>query len=200
MPPVRFAEVNPSLCHSCGACEVACDREAIRIKEIPVGTITRYRTGAGSGILEGKLMIGSAMQTLVIRNVKKSLHSNNDILLFDAPPGTSCPVVETISGTDFVVLVTEPTPFGLNDLSIMVDLVRELDIPFGVVINKAGLGYRKVHEYLSAEGIDLIAEIPFDRSFARNYASGELITGITEGVGKAIDEVVSKICKTAKSV
>lgn len=183
IPPVKFAEVNQSQCHSCGACQVACDHEAIWVKDQTIGNITRYSGITGAGIVEGNLKIGSAMQTMVIRSLKKSLHSNNnDILLFDAPPGTSCPVVETVSDTDFGVLVAEPTPFGLHDLKLMVALLRKLCIPFGVVINKADLGSPEIYEYLGTEGIEILAEIPFSRSFAAIYASGELQSGIPEEI------------------
>ena len=136
------------------------------------------------------------MQTMVIRSLKKSLPSNNDILLFDAPPGTSCPVVETISDTDYVVLVTEPTPFGLHDLKLMVALVRELEIPFGVVINKANLGNRKVHEYLQEEDIEILEEIPFNRSYAKQYARGDLFTGVPGEITKAYDRLLRKLTET----
>ena len=200
MPPVEFAEVNASLCHSCGACEVACDNEAIWVKDEPIGTITRYNTSTGMGILEGNLKIGSAMQTMVIRSLKKSLLSNNDILLFDAPPGTSCPVVETISDTDYTILVTEPTPFGLHDLKLMVKLVREMEIPFGVVINKTNLGYRGVQEYLHKEDIEILEEIPFKRSYAEQYARGDLFEGVPGEITEAYKRLVQKITKTLVSV
>jgi MinD superfamily P-loop ATPase len=195
MPPVRFAEINPALCHSCGACQVACDQDAIRVEEEPVGTINYYRTGTGGGVAEGVLKIGSAMQTLVIRELKKSLPPDNDIVLFDAPPGTSCPVVETISGCDFVVLVTEPTPFGLNDLKLMVELARDIGIPFGVVINKAGLGNRDVYRYLHEEAIEIIGEIPFNRSFAEHYSRGDLFRNTPGKVKNAMERIAGVIVK-----
>lgn len=176
MPPVKFAEVNASLCHSCGACSVACDQGAIWVKDQLIGTINSHRTGAGMGIMEGRLKIGSAMQTMVIRELKKSLPSYNEILLYDAPPGTSCPVVETISDADYVVLVTEPTPFGLHDLKLMIGLMKELGNRFGVVVNKANLGNREVYDYLEAEGIEILGEIPFSRPYASQYSRGDLFS------------------------
>jgi len=193
MPPVKFAEVNSNLCHSCGACMVACDHGAIWVKDNPIGTINRYNTSVGKGIIEGNLKIGSAMQTMVIRTLKKSLLSNNDILLFDAPPGTSCPVVETISDTDYVILVTEPTPFGLHDLKLMIALVRELALPFGVVINKANLGNREVYEYLHQEEIEILGEIPFNRSYAKQYAKGELFSNVPVEIKSAYNRLIQKL-------
>ncbi len=193
IPPVEFAEINPSLCHSCGACMVACDQEAIWVKDNQIGTINTYNNGVGNGIMEGNLKIGSAMQTMVIRTLKQSLPPNNDILLFDAPPGTSCPVVETISDSDYVILVTEPTPFGLNDLKLMVNLVRELNIPFGVVINKSNLGDRKVYEYLHEEQIAILGEIPFNRSYAVQYAKGEIFTDIPAEIEESYRKLIQHL-------
>lgn len=174
LPPAEFAEVNPILCHSCGACLVACPSDAFRIQYEPIGTINRYQDNAGNEILEGRLKIGSAMQTMMIRSLKKSIRTSEKLVIFDAPPGTSCPVVETLSDANFIILVTEPTPFGLHDLKLMVTLVRELEKPFGVVINKAHLGNREIYGYLDAEDIEMIAEIPFNRSYAEQYARADL--------------------------
>lgn len=137
IPPVKFAEVNSSLCHSCGACQVACESDAILLRDHPIGTITHYKDKIGNGILEGRLKIGSPMQTMVIRSLKKSVPHCNQLTLLDAPPGTSCPVVETVSDADYTILVTEPTPFGLHDLKLMIQLLREIEKPFGVVVKEA---------------------------------------------------------------
>ena len=120
------------------------------------------------------MKIGSAMQTMMIRTLKQSVGTDEKVVILDAPPGTSCPVVETLSDANFVILVTEPTPFGLHDLKLMVTLVRELGKPFGVVINKAHLGNREIYSYLDAEDIEMIAEIPFNRSYAELYARADL--------------------------
>lgn len=193
MPPVGFAEINPGLCHSCGACTVACEHEAIWTRDEAIGELNRYTTNAGGGLMDGKLKIGSAMQTMVIRALKKSLPPNMDILLFDAPPGTSCPVVETISNADYIVLVTEPTPFGLHDLKLMVVLVRELELPFGVVINKANLGNHDVYHYLKKENIEILGEIPFDSAYASNYAKGDLFNEVPAQVAEAFSNLSRKL-------
>jgi MinD superfamily P-loop ATPase len=193
MPPVGFAQVNPELCHSCGACEVACDQGAILVRDKPIGTIREYRSAGGNRMIEGRLNIGSPMQTMVIRQLKRSLPPDDDICLMDAPPGTSCPVVESIDGSDYVILVTEPTPFGLNDLQLMVSLVRELGIPFGVVVNKAGLGNDALYGYLEQEGIEILGEIPFSRQFASRYAGGKLFTEIPEEMTGCCEELLQRI-------
>ena len=180
IPAVKFAEVNASLCHSCGACSVACQFDAIAERAEPIGQITCFDTGIGNGIAEGRLKIGSPMQTMVIKALKKNLQNENDLVLFDAPPGTSCSAVETVADSDFVVLVTEPTPFGLHDLKLMVELIRDIKKPFGVVINKAGLGSTEIYDYLEKEKIELLGEIPFSKEYAAKYASGDLFENVPE--------------------
>jgi MinD superfamily P-loop ATPase len=195
LPPAGFAEVNPSLCHSCGACSVACQDDAIVERPMPIGEITCLDTGVGAGLAEGNLKVGSAMQTLMIKELKRSVSDNYDVVLYDAPPGTSCPVVETVADADYVVLVTEPTPFGLNDLVLMVELLVELEKPFGVVINKAGLGNRDVYDFLNEQNIEILAEIPFNKEVAGKYASGELLQDITSETSGSYSKIVKSIEK-----
>jgi len=193
IPPAEFAEINPSLCHSCGACLVACPAEAIQVQNDPIGTITRYQEQGKDGILEGRLKIGSAMQTMVIRSLKQAIPASEELVILDAPPGTSCPVVETISGASYVILVTEPTPFGLHDLKLMLALMREIAIPFGVVINKANLGNQDLYHYLKEEKVEILSEIPFSRSYASQYARADLFTEIPHEVLEAHQKIVDKL-------
>jgi len=193
IPPVKFAEVNASLCHSCGACLVACEFDAMQEYPEPIGKVTHYKTDSGEMLVEGKLKIGSSMQTMLIKELKKRVPEDADWILFDAPPGTSCPVVETVSDVDYIILVTEPTPFGLHDLSLMVELLKEINKPFGVIINKAGLGDNKVYDYLKDENIEIIGEIPFDKSYASKYAEGSLLTNLTPEIEKRYVEIIKKL-------
>ncbi|HYX07141.1 MAG TPA: ATP-binding protein [Bacteroidales bacterium] len=193
IPPVQFAEVNASLCHSCGACSVACPENAISEKPEPVGKITEYNANGHFKISEGRLHIGSAMQTMLIRELKKQENKDQEIVIYDAPPGTSCPVVETVSDADYVILVTEPTPFGLSDLRLMVDLLQELGRTYGVVINKAGLGSPSVYDYLKKTGIELLGEIPFSESYAASYAAGNLFEEIPNEVTLSYQPVIEKL-------
>lgn len=190
LPPVKYAAVNASLCHSCGACSVACGHNAIRINDHPVGTISRYSVGRGQGILEGRLEIGSAMQTMVISSLKKSIPTGLKIVILDAPPGTSCPVVETIADADFIILVTEPTPFGLHDFKLMLNLVREMHKSFGLVINKAKLGNMELYNYLHAEEIGILSEIPFNKNYASSYARAELFNEIPVEIEEAYKRLI----------
>jgi len=199
IPPTEFAEVNASLCHSCGACYVACEHDAIYADFKEIGEIVNYFTPQGKGIREGQLRIGSVMQTMLIRKVKEKVSAENEVLVLDAPPGTSCPVVETLNGGDYLVLVTEPTPFGLHDLRLMIELAGDLEIPFGVIINKAGMGDRKVYEYLEKEHIQLLAEIPFDPSFAASYAEGRMLENPPEQIRKTFADLALTLTELAPS-
>jgi MinD superfamily P-loop ATPase len=198
IPPAGFAEVNPSLCHSCGACLIACEDGAITEKPEEIGMINRCELAQGGQLYEGRLKIGSTMQTMMIRELKKSLNGQSEMILYDAPPGTSCPVVETIADADFIILVAEPTPFGLYDLKLTVDLIRTLSKPFGVIINKAGLGSGDLYDYLEEEKIEKLGEIPFDMDYAGQYARGELITQRPETLTVAFIEIIDKLMRKVK--
>jgi MinD superfamily P-loop ATPase len=190
---IPFAEVNPDLCHSCGACLPACNFDAITEYNQLLGKITHFDTGIGHGLIEGRLKIGSSMQTSLIKKVKKEPGPEVEIVIFDAPPGTSCPVVETVADADFVILVTEPTPFGLHDLKITVELLMELQKPFGVIINKAGLGNRDVYQFLIQYNIDILGEIPFNKSYAGKYASGSILKNIPKEIENIYKELIQKL-------
>lgn len=171
----KYAQISKDLCHSCGACLVACEFDAITEYNHAIGRVNQYKTGENTHLLEGRLRIGSTMQTMLIRELKKLTADKTDFLIFDAPPGTTCPVVETLSDANFVILVAEPTPFGLHDLKLTIELIRDLQMPFGVVINKAGLGSKDIYNYLQSENIKLLGEIPFNRNYAQEYSNGNLI-------------------------
>jgi len=193
IPPVSYTKIDPQLCHACGACLHACKDAAII--EIPhlIGEVHQYQITENGYLEEGNLRIGSPMQTSLIRALKKNISLNTEYILFDAPPGTSCPVVETISDTDFIVLVTEPTPFGLHDLKLMIDLLKEVQIPFGVVINKAGLGFQQTYDYLKENRIEILAEIPFSKEYAALYSSGDILNQQPEEIKKIYSQLTKKL-------
>ncbi|MFA8450269.1 MAG: ATP-binding protein [Bacteroidales bacterium] len=176
LPSLSYAEINSDLCHSCGACLYVCNQNAIEEYPYKYGELSLYSKNDSCFLFQGELEIGSAMQTVVIRELKKTALERfpEGIQILDAPPGTSCPVVESFVGSDFAVLVTEPTSFGLNDLKLTVNLVRKLNIPFGVVINKSGLGGQEIYEYIDRESILLLGEIPFSKEYAKLYSNARL--------------------------
>jgi len=164
--------VYPELCHGCGGCALVCPYQAI--VEVPreIGVVERGQAGP-VGFVQGLLKVGEAQSPPVIKAVKAAA-PDVDWLIIDAPPGTSCPVITTVRDCDFVMLVTEPTPFGLNDLVLAVETMRQLGLPFGVVINRADVGDGRVTDYCAAEGIPVLLEIPDDRRIAQAYSRGEL--------------------------
>lgn len=169
----------PQLCHGCGACSYLCPERAISEEPREIGVVT-WGHSDGVGFVQGTLAVGEAMAPPVIRMVKG--HASDDgLVIIDVPPGTSCPVVEAVKGSDFCLLVTEPTPFGLNDLALAVETARELGIPCGVVINRAGVGDTGVEDYCRRENIPVLLSIPLETEIARLYSRGvPLVDGMPQ--------------------
>lgn len=172
------------LCHGCGACAHLCPQGAIREVPLRVGVIERGRAGA-IDFLQGRLDVGRAMSPPIIRALKRRLDPARTVII-DAPPGTSCPVVESIRHSDLCLLVTEPTPFGLHDLELAAGEAKALGIPRGVVINRAdgGPGDGRIKAFCAEEGIPLLMTIPFDRRIAEAYSRGETILDADPSAGK----------------
>ena len=163
----------PELCHGCGGCALVCPQDAIREKDYRIGVIKTTRAGSIT-LKSGCLDVGVSLASTLVHALKERLEDGITTIL-DAPPGTACQAVATLRGADFVVLVTEPTPFGLHDLTLAVDTVRALDLRFGVVINRVGVGDDRVQRYCAAEDIPILLEIPDDRRVAEAYSRGKLI-------------------------
>ena len=162
--------IYEEMCHSCGGCKLVCPDDAITEVERSIGRIHQSNMGQ-TQLVYGELSIGEPIATTLIHAVKEQVKTD-EINILDAPPGTACPVIETMRESDYLVLVTEPTPFGLHDLSMAVDVVRELKIPFGVIINRAGIGDEGVEEYCKENNIPILLEIPFNRQIAELYSRG----------------------------
>jgi len=169
--------VFPELCHGCGACSYLCPEKAISEVGNEIGVI---EMGYADGVdfIHGKLDVGQMMAPPIIRKVK-DLIDKDKVTIIDASPGTSCPVVEAVKDSDFCLLVTEPTPFGLNDLILAVETVRQLGMPCGIVLNRTGVGDGKTEEYCQKESIPIMLTIPLDTSIAGFYSKGvPLVEGI----------------------
>lgn len=168
--------VFPELCHSCYACSELCPTSALPMKEKKIGDLSYYKV-ENLDFLESRLILGEEQAVPLIKQTIDYTDENfsGSIKIFDSPPGTSCPVIEVVKDTDFVILITEPTPFGLNDLKLAVETVRELNKKFGVVINRFGTGNNNVELYCEKENIPIIAKIPDKREIAELYSKGKLL-------------------------
>ena len=164
------------LCHSCGGCVKVCPEKAITEIDRELGVIERGHRN-GLEFVHGKLRVGEAMSPPLIKEVR-SYTRPDKMTIIDAPPGTSCPVIASMNGADFVLLVTEPTPFGLNDLKLAVGAVKVLGIPCGMVINRSDLGDDQVKTYAAQEDLPVLMEIPFDRRIAEAYSRGEMLVEV----------------------
>jgi len=171
--------IFPEICHGCGACSYLCPEEAISEEGREIGVVEKGHSD-GIEFVQGKLTIGEAMAPPVIRKVKEYVKPDRTVLI-DVSPGTSCPVVEAIKGSDFCLLVTEPTPFGFSDLVLAVEVVRKLEIPCGVIVNRAGVGDSKVEDYCLKESIPILLKIPLDIQIAKLYSRGiPLVQGMPQ--------------------
>ena len=168
--------VFPELCHSCGGCVEICPEKCISETGRELGVIERGNRDHIQ-FIHGKLRVGEAMSPPLIRKVRSFIQPDM-VNIIDAPPGTSCPVIAAMKGTDFVLMVTEPTPFGLHDLKLAVEAVKLLDIPKGLVINRSDMGNRDVYTYAEQEKIPILMEIPFDRKIAEAYSKGKLFAKV----------------------
>jgi len=177
----------PELCHGCGGCSKLCPTEAIEEEDRPTGVVHM-------GVFEnievgwGVLNVGEPMAVPVIKKVKSFIDSSHNTII-DAPPGTTCPTIESIRGSDYCILVTEPTPFGLNDLELAVLACKELGVPVGVVLNRAGIGNGRIQEYCRQENIPLIMEIPHERRIAEAYSRGEILVDVFPDLKERFEEL-----------
>ena len=177
------------LCHSCGGCALVCPEKAIREEPRAIGLLREWKRG-DLRFLQGELDVGNAMSPPLIRAVKKQAaiyEADPDgppsLTIIDCPPGTSCPMVTAVRGSNFALLVTEPTPFGLHDLTLAVATIRKMGIPFGVVVNRCDVGDDRVLKYCGAERIPVLAQIPNDRRVAEAYSTGQTLLAVDSPTG-----------------
>ena len=162
--------VFPELCHSCGGCELVCPKDAVNWHSRVIGK-AEHGQSRSIDFYQGILNVGEMQAVPVIKTLKGKIDRNKNVII-DVPPGTSCPVIESIDGSDYCILVTEPTPFGLHDLKLAVEVVRHLNIPFGVVINRDGIGDNNVEKYCKNEKILILLKIPERKTIAHLYSKG----------------------------
>jgi len=185
--------VLADMCHSCGGCLHACPEKAITEMPKEIGVI---ESGSAHGIdfVGGRLDIGAHMSPPLIKDIKK-LHRDADVRIIDCPPGTSCPVIESVKGCDFLILITEPTPFGLNDLRLAVNMAGALSLPFGVVINRTGIGNDDVEKYCKKNNIEILGRISNIKRIAEEYSRGDCSSYILENFSDEFDHIVNRIMK-----
>jgi MinD superfamily P-loop ATPase len=181
----------PDLCHSCKGCMMVCPREAIGERGRELGVLEKGWSGPVE-FIHARLRVGEAMSPPLIKGVKGYIDPKK-ITIIDAPPGTSCPVIVTLKGSDFAILVTEPTPFGLNDLKLAVGAVRILEIPLGIIINRCDVGDDQVITYAREEGIPILLEIPNDRKIAEAYSRGIMMVDVRPEMKDQLRAVYEKI-------
>jgi len=184
------------LCHSCGGCMLVCPTGAIKEKPKEIG-FADFGTANGVKFGQGRLKIGDIHTPSLIKRVKGN-SLGEGVVIIDVPPGTSCPVVEAVKETDFVLLVTEPTPFGLNDLKLAVGMVRELKIPFAVVVNRSDPDEQMTNQYCHDENIDIIFEVPDDRRIAEAYSVGKMIIDVLPEYKEAFTGLYESVSKRLK--
>ncbi len=186
------------MCHSCGACQHYCPHEALSMRRKEIGELRKGNTGNGVLFVDGVLKIGEPSAVPLIKKVIERVKPDV-VNVLDSPPGTSCPMIEVAKNSDYCVLVTESTPYGLHDLVQSVDVLKALRIPFGVVINKFEDAFKDIVDYLEANDIDLLMTIPFDRKIAEAYSSGKIPAIFNNEERNKFEELFKRICSKVKT-
>ncbi len=183
--------IFPELCHHCGGCKLICPQKAISEYEITIG---RIKKGNSNEIefFSGELEVARSSPSPVIKQLKKYISKDLTVII-DSPPGTSCSMVESVEDSDFCILVTEPTPFGLNDLKLAIDVVKKMDIPYGVIINQSDIGDTRVKDFCINNNIEILMEIPYSRDIAEAYSRGENIIFVYPEYKNKFKEIFEKI-------
>ncbi|MCE7741590.1 MAG: P-loop NTPase [Candidatus Heimdallarchaeota archaeon] len=180
------------MCHGCGVCTYVCPEDAITEKPRVIGSILE---GKNDDLLFhfGEIIVGEELSTPVISRLKEEIKGDEEVVIIDSPPGSACPMVETISDCDYIVVVSEPTPFGLSDMKIVVETLRIMNRKFGVIINKDGVGDEELEKYCVKENIPILMKIPFDLEIARNYSTGKTLIDLYPKFKEEFRDVLVRI-------
>ncbi len=190
----KIINVLEDLCHGCGACFEACKYSAIKEKEVSLGEITTFVINNRAQLIESRMKVGVYTPVPLIKQAIKE-SGNKGIVIYDAPPGTSCPFIHTVDNADYIILITEPTPFGLSDLKQSIEILRDMQKPFGVIINRSDPDYRDINKYLQLNKIPLLLEIPFNRIIAKYYSQGEIYAKTNIEFGEILFKTINNLIK-----
>ncbi|MBN2899558.1 MAG: ATP-binding protein [Clostridia bacterium] len=174
LPARKGVLIHKELCHDCGGCAVVCKQGAIHYEDRSIGTLTERKVLDYQSLYTGRLSVGEVSGVKIIETLKEIV-AEEPFVLIDSPPGTSCATVAAVEDVDYAILVTEPTPFGLSDMKMVVEMLQNMSIPFGVVINKAGIGDDSVTLFCEINNISILGEIPFSKEYAAVYSRGGLL-------------------------
>jgi MinD superfamily P-loop ATPase len=191
LPTVKYIGVTNDMCHGCGACTYVCPAGAVREKPVMIGEISHFDV-EGNDFIEGRMKVGYSLQTRVIRETLKHGRQKG-IVLYDSPPGTSCPVVATASKADYVIMVTEPTPFGLHDLKLMAETVNLLGKKHGIIVNKSGLPFKPLYDYIHQNNIPVLGEIPYRKELAGAYSKGVIIVETSDEIKEIFTGIMERL-------
>lgn len=191
IPAKKRVIVFGEACHDCGGCEIVCKNGAISWEKREIGKIFTGKTHFNSTNKYGKLNIGEMSGVKIIKEIYKNTEEKD--FLIDCPPGTACTTVSAVEVADFAIIVVEPSPFGLSDMKLVVQLLRDMKIPFGVVINKFDEDENIIKKYCEDEGIEVIGTIPFDRKIAETYSKGEIIAEALPEYRKNFETILKRV-------
>lgn len=198
LPNYKQISVLEELCHSCGACVVACKHDAITEKTMSIGQVSRYQFEKNATFIESRVNIGVYSPVKVIKTAIQSA-GDSGVIILDAPAGTSCPFIHTVDAADYVVLIAEPTPFGMSDMIKSINVLKTMKKPYGVVVNKSTLGNRDIYDYIETEQIDLLTSIPYEMKIAQSYSNGEILSRIDSSWMRTFEHlyqtIKQEICK-----
>ena len=193
-PGAHYIKVIEELCHGCTACSWACKFGAIDPLSKKVGMVSLYSHHDKVCLAEGRMEIGNHSAISTIKAAKETFDiSKYQYIIYDSPPGTSCPFMQTVLNSDYVILVTEPTPFGLSDLKQTVETLHIMKKPFGIIVNRSGLGDNGVYDYISNNKYCLLTEIPYDQKIAELYSNGKLVVDHLPGVNSLFEKLVNEM-------